>query len=83
MNPDGAFTDDDRARRRGMILGEQDFDGMSRLTGYLTPEPRATLEAMLAKLAAPGMCNPDDQMPVADAPVPEEARTRQPQPGAA
>ncbi|WP_116645558.1 13E12 repeat family protein, partial [Mycobacterium kubicae] len=63
LHPDGDYTDDDRARRRGLSLGKQDVDGMSRLTGYLTPEARATLEAVLAKLAAPGMCNPDDDAP--------------------
>ncbi|WP_050186849.1 HNH endonuclease signature motif containing protein, partial [Mycobacterium tuberculosis] len=30
------------------------------------PELRATIEAVLAKLAAPGACNPDDQTPVVD-----------------
>ena len=29
LNPDGNFTDD-RARRRGLMLGKQDIDGMSR-----------------------------------------------------
>ena len=33
---------------------------MSELRGWLSPELRASLEALLAKLAAPGMCNPDD-----------------------
>nr|BBX76411.1 hypothetical protein MFLOJ_01980 [Mycobacterium florentinum] len=58
LNPDGNYTDDDRARRRGFVLGNQESDGMSPLRGWLTPEARATLEAVLAKLAAPGMCNP-------------------------
>ena len=66
LNPDGDFSDDDRARRRGLTLGKQDIDGMSRLSGWLTPEARATLEAVLAKSAAPGMANPDDQTPVLD-----------------
>ncbi len=39
---------------------------MSPLRGWLTPEARATVEAVLAKLAAPGMCNPDDETPVVD-----------------
>jgi hypothetical protein len=39
---------------------------MSPITGYLTPEARATLDAVLAKLAAPGMCNPVEQQPVVD-----------------
>ena len=29
LNPDGNFTDQDRARRRGLTLGNQDADGMS------------------------------------------------------
>ncbi len=53
LNPDGNYTDEDRARRRGLTLGKQDIDGMSPLRGWLTPEARATLEAVLAKLAAP------------------------------
>jgi hypothetical protein len=36
---------------------------MSSITGYLTPEARATLDAVFAKLAAPGMCNPEDDVP--------------------
>jgi hypothetical protein len=66
LNPDGNFTDDDRARRRGLTIGKQGFDGMSPITGYLTPETRATLDAVLAKLAAPGMCNPGDATPCVD-----------------
>jgi hypothetical protein len=60
LNPDGNFTDDDRARRRGITIGKQDIDGMSPISGYLTPEARATIDAVFAKLAAPGMCNPAD-----------------------
>jgi hypothetical protein len=66
LHPDGNFTDVDRARRRGLTLGNQDIDGMSPLRGWLTPEARATLEAVLAKLGAPGMANPDDQTPALD-----------------
>jgi hypothetical protein len=33
---------------------------MSPINGYLTPEARATIDAVFAKLAAPGMCNPAD-----------------------
>ncbi len=39
---------------------------MSRISGYLNPELRAALERVLAKLAAPGACNPDDEKPVVD-----------------
>ncbi|MGB9250114.1 MAG: 13E12 repeat family protein [Mycobacterium sp.] len=63
LNPDGDFTDVDRARRRGLTIGKQDIDGMSPITGYLTPEARATIDAVFAKLAAPGMCNPDEIEP--------------------
>ena len=63
LNPDGNFTDEDRARRRGITIGKQDVDGMSPITGYLTPEARATIDAVFAKLAAPGMCNPADAAP--------------------
>src|SRR6201997_761739 len=73
LHPDGNFTDIDRARRRGLSLGTQDIDGMSRLSGWLTPEARATVEAVLAKLAAPGVANPDDDAPVVDGPPAEEA----------
>jgi Domain of unknown function (DUF222) len=66
LNPDGTYSDEDRARRRGLTLGNQQADGMSQLRGWLTPETRATLEAVLAKLAAPGMCNPDDDTPTVD-----------------
>jgi hypothetical protein len=66
LNPDGTYTDEDRARRRGLTLGQQQADGMSELHGWLTPELRATLEAMLAKMAAPGMCNPNDDTACVD-----------------
>ena len=66
LDQDGTFTDADRARRRGLTIGRQGPDGMSAVTGLLDPEARATLDAVLAKLAAPGMCNPDDQTPCVD-----------------
>jgi hypothetical protein len=63
LNPDGDFTDVDRAKRRAITIGKQDIDGMSPISGYLSPEARATIDAVFAKLAAPGMCNPDDIEP--------------------
>ena len=63
LNPDGDFTDVDRAKRRGLTIGTQDIDGMSPISGWLNPQARATLDAVFAKLAAPGMCNPDDDEP--------------------
>ena len=63
LNPDGDFTDTDRAKRRGLTIGTQDIDGMSPISGWLNPQARATLDAVFAKLAAPGMCNPADDQP--------------------
>ncbi|CAN5879681.1 HNH endonuclease signature motif containing protein [soil metagenome] len=63
VNPDGNFSDVDRARKRGITIGRQGADGMSSITGSISPELRATLEAAFSKLAAPGMCNPDDESP--------------------
>jgi hypothetical protein len=59
LNQDGsAPTDEKRARRRGIKIGPQDDDGMSRVEGWLDPEGAATMGAVLTKLGAPGMCNP-------------------------
>jgi len=58
LNPDGLFTDDDRARRRGLRLGPQGPDGMSRLSGLLDPEARAYFEAIEAAVR-PGRHPPD------------------------
>jgi hypothetical protein len=75
LNPDGEFSDAERARKRGITLGKQEYDGMSRINGFVTPELRAAIEAMLAKLAAPGACNPEDETPVLDA-IPDEDAVR-------
>ncbi|WP_046301710.1 HNH endonuclease signature motif containing protein [Mycobacterium sp. UM_Kg27] len=63
LHPDGNYTDDQRAKRRGLVLGPQDRDGMSPIKGFLDPQARATLEAVLARWAAPGMCNANDETP--------------------
>jgi len=76
LNPDGTYTDDDRARRRCLTLGRQQADAMSELRGWISPELRATLEAILAKLGAPGMCNPDDDTAVVDGAPPQDAIDR-------
>ncbi|MBS4728495.1 HNH endonuclease [Mycobacterium sp. SM1] len=75
VNPDGNFTDEDRARRRGLTVGPQGPDGMAPLRGWLSPAARAALEAVLAKLAAPGMANPEDPTPVLDGAPSQEAIT--------
>ncbi len=59
LNPDGLFSDDDRARRRGLHLGPQGPDGMSRLTGLLDPQARAYFEAIDAAVR-PGRHRPDN-----------------------
>jgi hypothetical protein len=66
VHPDGDFSDADRARRRHLTIGHQQADGMSPISGLLDPEARATLEAVLAKWASPGMCNRDDETPCVD-----------------
>lgn len=63
LDPDGDFTDRERRARRGLRMGRQGVDGLSALNGKITPELRATLEPLLAKLSAPGMCNPADEHP--------------------
>ncbi|MFC9789961.1 DUF222 domain-containing protein [Rhodococcus sp. NPDC127528] len=61
LNPDGNLTDDrDRARQRCFRMGRQDADLMTPVSGLIDPETRALLEPLLAKLARPGMNNPDD-----------------------
>jgi Domain of unknown function (DUF222) len=76
LNPDGEFRDQERARKRGITIGQQQYDGMSPISGYLTPDARATFEPVLAKLAAPGACNPDDESPVVDQEPSEDAVRR-------
>src|SRR5271169_5192131 len=73
LNPDGDFTEHDRAKRRGLTIGKQDIDGMSPISGYLTPEARATIDAVFAKLAAPGMCNSADAAPGVSGTASQEA----------
>ncbi len=66
IDQDGELSDGDRARRRYLIIDRQQADGMSDIRGRLDPEARAALDAVLAKWAAPGMCNPDDERPCVD-----------------
>ena len=37
VHPDGDFSDVDRARRRALIIGKQQADGMSKISGLLDP----------------------------------------------
>jgi hypothetical protein len=67
LNQDGDAPDEgEHARRRYFTMGKQSSDGMTEVHGLLDPECAATVEAVLAKWAAPGMCNPDDEEPCVD-----------------
>ena len=64
LDQDGPEPDDtERARKRSVTKHKQREDGMTPLTAELTPEAAALIEAVYAKFAAPGMCNPDDPEP--------------------
>jgi hypothetical protein len=61
INPDGKFSDTDRARQRAFTWSAQRSDGMSIGKLVASPELRANLDAWLARFAAPGACIPDDE----------------------
>jgi Domain of unknown function (DUF222) len=72
FNPDGHFDEADRARRRGLLLGPQGPDGMSRLSGWIDPETRSYVEAATAAVR-PGRHLPDGSI----AEVPDERSAAQ------
>lgn len=76
LDQDGRPPDDrEHARKRFLTVGRQGADGMSEIRGRLDPEARAALDAVLARWAAPGMCNPQDDTPcVDDTPDPDRAQ---------
>ena len=76
INPDGKFSDVDRARQRGFTWSTQRSDGMSVGKLVASPELRANLDAWLARFAAPGMCDPDDESPCVAGEPDDLARTR-------
>ncbi|WLP91437.1 HNH endonuclease signature motif containing protein [Gordonia sp. NB41Y] len=60
IDPDGELIEKkDRDRRRGISLGKQGADGMSKLTGYVDPILRARLETLFAAWGKHGVNNPD------------------------
>ncbi|WP_006247080.1 HNH endonuclease signature motif containing protein [Mycolicibacterium tusciae] len=64
LDQDGPEPDDtERQRRRGVRMGPQGRDKMTPLSGTITPEAAAIYEAIFAKWAAPGMCNPAEENP--------------------
>ncbi|OBA84720.1 hypothetical protein A5662_05000 [Mycobacteriaceae bacterium 1482268.1] len=75
LDQDGpAPSDADRARMAYFTVSEPGPDGMSEVRGRFDPEARSYWEAVQAKLAAPGMCNPDDDHPAVDEPPTEAAK---------
>jgi hypothetical protein len=58
FNPDGDYDEADRARRRGLEVGHQGPDGMSRLSGWIDPETRSYVKAVTAAVR-PGRHLPD------------------------
>jgi hypothetical protein len=48
------YTDDDRARVREVTLGRQGEDGMTPISGALTPELASVLQRLMADYASPG-----------------------------
>ncbi|HTX96036.1 MAG TPA: HNH endonuclease signature motif containing protein [Mycobacterium sp.] len=76
LNPDGKFSDADRARQRGFSWCSQRLDGMSIGKLVASPELRANIDAWLARFAAPGMCNPDNETPCLDGKPGEESASR-------
>jgi hypothetical protein len=77
LNPDGIFSDEDRARQRSFTWSRrQRPDGMSEGKVVADPEMRALIDAAFAKFAAPGMCNPADECPTVLTEPTEGARQR-------
>lgn len=78
INPDGKFSDADRARQRGFTWCGQSPDGMSVGKLVASPELRANLDAWMSHFAAPGMCNPDDETPCVGGEPDDECARRDP-----
>ncbi|WP_156744304.1 HNH endonuclease signature motif containing protein, partial [Mycobacterium sp. 1164985.4] len=75
LNQDGELSDEDRQALAYIRVGKQRPDGMRPFEGLLTPEAWATLEPLMERNAAPGMCNPADEHPCLDGePTDEQIR---------
>src|SRR4029078_5326788 len=64
--PDGFSAGARRPPRGGLVLGPQGVDGMSKLSGFLTPTARAAFEAVAAAVR-PGHHLPDTDQAIVDA----------------
>ncbi len=59
LNPDGEFSDADRARRRGVSIGPRGFDGMSPISGLLDPETRGVFGCGVYQTRSTGHAQPE------------------------
>ena len=75
LHPDGEEPADAAARKAGLHLGSQQPDGLSYLSGWVTPKLRAMIEPILAKFSERGRHpapEPEQaQPPLFDEPEPE------------
>jgi hypothetical protein len=74
LDQDGVLSDADLAKRSYLTKGKQQADGTTEIRGRADPELAALLDAVFAKWAAPGMCNPDDDNPCVDGEPSQQAR---------
>jgi hypothetical protein len=64
INQDGDLDDErDQARKRGLTVGQQQVDGMSKITGWLDPELRAALDAISPNSPRPATATPMTRLP--------------------
>ncbi|BBZ53970.1 HNH endonuclease signature motif containing protein [Mycolicibacterium phocaicum] len=64
LDQDGPEPDDTEPDpKRSFVMGKQRPDGRTDVTAQLDPEGRAYWQALFDKYAAPGMCNPADEVP--------------------
>jgi len=75
LHPDGEEPADAAARKAGLHLGSQQPDGLSYLSGWVTPKLRAMIEPILAKFSERGRHPAPEpteaQPPLFDEPEPE------------
>lgn len=75
LHPDGEEPADAAARKAGLHLGAQQPDGLSYLSGWVTPKLRAMIEPILAKFSERGRHPAPEpteaQPPLFDEPEPE------------
>ncbi len=58
LDPDGDFCDEDRARRRGITLGNQGVDGMCSIRGWMTPRAARRAGGGVGQVGRPGHVQP-------------------------